>query len=152
MIPKIYILCGIPGSGKTTWIKENLDEDILVISRDIIRATVGLTTSPEHKFVGTKSQEEFVTILEDYSIREACFNNQTFVIDDINTGKYRPKLIKNIRDWNSNATIIGVNLMTPLDVCIKRREGQIDENVMQRIYNNTRYIQTDEVDEVINVC
>lgn len=151
MTPKIYILCGIPGSGKTTWIEENLGTDILVISRDIIRATIGLTTSVDHKFVGTKAQEDFVTILEDEAIKEACLNSKTFAIDDINTGKYRPQLIKKLRDWNSNAMIIGVNLMTPVEVCIKRREGQIDENIMRRIHNNVRYIQTDEVDEVINV-
>lgn len=151
MTPKIYILCGIPGSGKTTWIEENLGTDILVISRDIIRATIGLTTSVDHKFVGTKAQEDFVTILEDEAIKEACLNGKTFAIDDINTGKYRPQLIKKLRDWNSNATIIGVNLMTPVEVCIKRREGQIDENIMRRIHNNVRYIQTDEVDEIINV-
>lgn len=151
MTPKIYILCGIPGSGKTTWIEENLGTDILVISRDIIRATIGLTTSVDHKFVGTKAQEDFVTILEDEAIKEACLNSKTFAIDDINTGKYRPQLIKKLRDWNSNAMIIGVNLMTPVEVCIKRRERQIDENIMRRIHNNVRYIQTDEVDEVINV-
>lgn len=41
MKQKVYIMCGIPGSGKSTWISNNLDENIKIISRDIIRYKLG---------------------------------------------------------------------------------------------------------------
>ena len=39
-----YILCGIPGSGKSTFAKKNLPNAVL-ISRDICRVELGFTTS-----------------------------------------------------------------------------------------------------------
>jgi predicted kinase len=33
----LYLMCGIPGSGKSTWIKQNKIESDAVISRDVVR-------------------------------------------------------------------------------------------------------------------
>ena len=66
---EIYVMCGIPGSGKSTWIKNNLPKDILIISRDLIRATIGISESPEHKAVCTSTEEVLVTKLENEAIK-----------------------------------------------------------------------------------
>ena len=40
----VYLLVGLPGSGKSTWCKNDHPE-LPVISRDIIRAELGYTSS-----------------------------------------------------------------------------------------------------------
>ena len=76
-------------------------------------------------------------------------NGESIVIDDINSGKYRNKLINELRKYNVH--IIGVNLITPLDICIKRRNGQIIPNVLSCIQKRLTPITKDEVDELINI-
>ena len=44
-------MVGLPGSGKSTWIKNNLSPDIEIISRDIIRNRMGFTKSVDEKAV-----------------------------------------------------------------------------------------------------
>lgn len=146
---EIYIMCGIPGSGKSTWIKNNLPEDILVISRDLIRATIGISESPEHKAVGTSSEEVLVTKLENEAIKNACYKFKSFVVDDINTGKYRKNLIELLRKCAPTAEIIGVNIDTPVEKCIERRKDQIKPAIIQRIADRIVYIQASEVDKVL---
>lgn len=146
---EIYIMCGIPGSGKSTWIKNNLPEDILVISRDLIRATIGISESPEHKALGSKSQEDLVTELENEAIKNACYQFKSFVIDDINTGKYRKNLIELLRKCAPTAELIGVNIKTPVEKCIERRKDQIKPAILQRIGDRIVYIQASEADKVL---
>lgn len=144
----VYIMVGIPGSGKSTWIKNNLG-NINIVSRDIIRAELGFTTDENEKVVLDKKDEALVTKVEYDYIRKYCAKNVPFVIDDTNTGKYRKELINVLRKYNR--FIIGINMHTPLDVCIERRKGQIPAKIMKQIYQNKQYIDESEVDKVINV-
>lgn len=149
MKQKVYIMCGIPGSGKSTWISNNLDENIKIISRDIIRYKLGYVDNPDKKVVLNKEQENHVTQIEYELINNYLSNGESIVIDDINLGKYRNKLINELRKYNVH--IIGVNLITPLDICIKRRIGQIIPNVLSCIQKRLIPITKEEVDELINV-
>lgn len=76
-------------------------------------------------------------------------NGESIVIDDINSGKYRNKLINELRKYNVH--IIGVNLITPLDKCIKRRINQINPNILSSIQKRLTPITKEEVDELINI-
>lgn len=146
---EIYVMCGIPGSGKSTWIKNNLPEDILIISRDLIRATIGISESGDHKAIGTPEQERLVTDLENEAIKNACYQFRSFVVDDINTGKYRKNLIELLRKCAPTAELIGVNIKTPVEKCIERRKDQIKPAILQRIGDRIVYIQASEVDKVL---
>ena len=78
-------------------------------------------------------------------------DNADIVIDDINiTKKGRKQLIKYINTFD-NTNIIAVNIITPLNICIERRVGQISENVMKEIYSRYCPISESEVSNVINV-
>ena len=149
MEQKVYIMCGIPGSGKSTWISNNLDENIKIISRDIIRYKLGYVDNPDEKVVLNKEQENHVTQIEYELINTYLSNGESIVIDDINSGKYRNKLINELRKYNVH--IIGVNLITPLEICIKRRNNQINPNILSRIQKRLTPITKEEVDELIKV-
>ena len=145
---KVYMMVGIPGAGKSTWIKNNVP-DLPVVSRDIIRVELGMC-NPGEKYAGTQDEENEVTMHEYMKMGEYCNDRQSFVIDDTNTHKkYRKQMIDFLRE--RGAKIVFVHLNTPLDVCKKRREGQIPPEVMDRIYKRRVIPSDDEYDEIINV-
>ena len=146
--PKAYLMVGLPGSGKSTWIINNLTDDIPVISRDIIRYKLGFTKGADHKAVLSKDKEEMVTSYEETMIHNYLAMGKDIVIDDINTGKYRKNMIKFLRD--NGAEVIGVRMNTSLDTCIKRRDGQISADVMHNINKRMIPLVENEVDKVID--
>ena len=145
----VYIMCGIPGAGKSTYCQTNLS-GVNHISRDDIRAQLGYIL-PGKKAILTHEQENKVTKEEYKQIKESINNNVDIVIDDINiTKKGRKQLIKYISTFD-NINIIAVNIITPLNICIERRVGQISENVMKEIYSRYCPISESEVSNIINV-
>lgn len=151
--PVVYLMVGIPGSGKSTWCKTNHPE-LEVVSRDIIRTELGYSSSVDDKKKLNSSDENRVSIIEQTRIDELIKKCKTgsikgFIIDDTNTGRFRKQLINHLHD--EGCYVIGVNINTPLEVCIKRREGQIPEQVMRKLYKNKVDLKPYEVDEIINV-
>ena len=144
----VYLMVGIPGSGKSTWIKENQPK-LPVVSRDIIRAKLGFTSSVDEKAVLTSGQERQVTTEEYFQIEKLCKKNQSFIIDDTNTGRYRKDMISFLKGYS--ATVVGVNMETPLEICINRRKGDISEFAMRAIARKFIPLGSKEVDDIINV-
>lgn len=148
--PKAFLMVGLPGSGKSTWIKNSLPANIPVISRDIIRHRLGFTKSVDQKAVLSKDKEDTVTEYEMGMIHNYLALGNDIVIDDINTGKYRKGMIQFLRD--NGAEVIGVRMNTSLDTCIKRRDGQISPEVMQNISKRMIPLDDSEVDNVLDVA
>lgn len=144
----VYLMCGLPGSGKSTWVKETHPE-AEIVSRDIIRAELGFTKDADEKVVLTKEQEEQVTQKEHELIKRYSNKKKSFAVDDLNTGRYRKDLIRTLKRYGAH--VIGVNVKTPLETCIERRKGQIPADVIRKIADNMQFITKDEVDEVVNV-
>jgi len=148
--PKAFLMVGLSGSGKSTWIKNSLPANIPVISRDIIRHKLGFTKSVDQKAVLSKDKEDTVTEYEMGMIHNYLAQGNDIVIDDINTGKYRKGMIQFLRD--NGAEVIGVRMNTSLDTCIKRRDGQISPEVMQNINKRMIPLDDSEVDNVLDVA
>lgn len=136
----VYILCGMPGAGKSTFCKNNLP-NCKVVSRDIIRFELGYTSSTDNKSVGTKYQERQVTIRENELIKEYLEAGYDIVLDNMNGGKYLKPTVENIKLIVPSIKIIGYNIVTPLEKCIERRKDQISEEVMRNIYSRFHYIE-----------
>ena len=66
---KLGIMCGVPGSGKSTWLKDK--KDVLVISRDAIRFQ--LVKENEEYF--SKEKQVFKTFIK--TIQDALDSNTT---------------------------------------------------------------------------
>ena len=90
------------------------------------------------KCVGTKYQEQQVTIRENELIKEYLEAGYDIVLDNMNGGKYLKLTVENIKSIAPKAKIIGYNIVTPLEKCIERRKDQISEGVMRNIYSRFR--------------
>ena len=140
MSQTVYILCGMPGSGKSTFCKKHL-QNCKVVSRDIIRVELGYTSSVDDKYVGTKYQEQQVTIRENQLIKEYLEAGHDIVLDNMNGGPYLKPTIEYIKSIAPEAKIIGYNIVTPLEKCIERRKDQILEGIMRSIHSRFHYIE-----------
>lgn len=147
---EVYFMVGLPGSGKSTYIKNNLPS-LPIVSRDIIRAELGFIKSVDQKRVLKPKEEEYVSQVERETVRYFCENDQSFVVDDMNNRYvYRKAILDIIRVFPS-IKIICIKINTPLETCVERRQGQINSDSMQYLSDSFEEIQPDEFDEIIEV-
>lgn len=154
--PILYVLCGIPASGKTTWatnfIKERRDEqDIRYVSRDFIR------------FELVEPQEEYFSHENDvfhifFSVIAAYLSTNVDVIADAThlNKKSRAKLIRALDTVFTNYNIIYVYFDTPLEICLERnfqRSGRaiVPEKVIRTMYNNMQTPHKEEDSRCIGI-
>lgn len=150
MSQSVYILCGMPGAGKSTFCKNWLPK-CKVVSRDLVRVELGYTPSVDDKYVGTRYQEQQVTIRENELIKEYLEAGYDIVLDNMNGGPYLKGNIEYIKSIAPEAKILGCNIVTPLEKCIERRNGQISKEVMINIYSKFHYIEKNN-ELFDNVC
>ena len=143
---KVYFMIGIPGSGKSTWIKNNLGDDAVVISRDTIRTEIGIGGD---KPIGDDKQEKMVSRIFDERLIDACKNGKTVVIDNTNLKlKYRNHFHDIILTYNPEIVYV-YNEAPSLEDNFKRRDGQIKKEVIQRMWNNFEFPLPYEYDKII---
>ena len=148
----VYILCGFPGCGKTTYINEYL-KDKKVISRDIIRCELGIggaTKENDKKVVGTKEEEDKVSEIFDERMLECCYNKESFVLDNTNLKyQYRKEYLKKIMKFNPLVKIIYIEAPHYIFTCKQRRAGQIPNFVFDRMDDNFDFPQLYECNELV---
>ena len=124
-----WIMVGLPGSGKSTYIKEELPKDINIISQDYIRQELGIMKDDEHKAIGNPEQEKEVTRICLERIDKAIKERKDFVIDNTNVKEGRlQNYYDKLKKANANVQIIIID--TPKDICKERRKENIPEKVI----------------------
>ena len=145
----VYIMCGFPGCGKSTYISRYL-LDKVVISRDIIRGELGIggaTIYNDKKVVGTKEEENKVSQIFNKKMIECCENKESFVLDNTNLKyQYRKDYLLKIMKYNPKVKIIYVEAPNFIDDCMDRRNGEIEKSVYDRMNDNFDFPQLYECD------
>lgn len=144
--PTLYILCGVPGCGKSTWAWNFIknDEGTLWVSRDEIRYSIikdeedyfSHEKEVSRKFVGTIQAslvDGFDTIADATHLNEFSRRKLTQSIDMLFT------------DYEIKYVVFNVDLKT----CLERnaqREGRavVPENVIRNMYRDFRPPTLDE--------
>lgn len=84
-MPKLTILRGISGSGKSTWAR---GQNAVVISRDDLRVAIYKTAGPEYYEVDRKvlrEREDYISVLEQTAIKQALLSGKDVVSDNTHT-------------------------------------------------------------------
>jgi predicted kinase len=85
----IYILCGLPGSGKSTWARKKVEEDsenkTIIINKDSIREMLfGI-----YKYL--PEAENLVSMITHISIWEAIDRNYNIIVDECHMSAQKRK-------------------------------------------------------------
>ena len=80
----VWIMCGLPGSGKSTYIKKELPKNIEIINQDSIRVELGIMKDDDHKAIGNSEQEKEVIRICLERIDKAIKDRRDFAIDNTN--------------------------------------------------------------------
>lgn len=119
---RVWLMCGIPGSGKSHWIRNHvdfIDDEVVVISRDAIRFS--LLSDDDEYF----SREHIVWKLFVKQANEAILNDNVkdIILDATHLNeKSRFKVMKEINNSMSkkDCGFYAITLITPLSLAQER--------------------------------
>lgn len=141
----VYIMVGLPGSGKDTWIKNNLP-DLPTVCRDDIRTEIGIKGE---KPMGNKKQESEVTNIFNERLLEYGRKKQSFVINNTNLKKlYRTGYQGMLNPYKPKYEYVYVEASS-LDTNISRRNGQIPKDVIINMRNYFEFPHPSECHNMI---
>lgn len=144
----VHVLIGLPGSGKSTWIKEHVTYGT-ILSRDAIRAELGFCKEGE-KIVGTSEQENAVSEEFNKALLEKMKtdNVECIYIDNINLRrKYRNNFHTLLSDYNVVWKYFYFEADT-IDKNINRRNGQIPSDKLLSMIETLDWPSPEEYDSL----
>lgn len=125
----LYVMCGCPGSGKTTWCKENL-KNAVYVGTDSIREELFGTAEP-----GSRNHERAVFAEYYTRIRNALAAQKDVVADATHTSAKSRRAILNCLPEGQSA--IAVVMDTPLEIAVSRNESRarfVPRQVIRRMF------------------
>lgn len=139
----VYLLCGIPGAGKDTWIKRNLP-DLPVVSLDAIRERMDVDFKDNQGRVLQESQEEAKRYLR---------AKKSFVWNATNINRQRRQgLVELFYTYKARVTIVYVHCTLERALSQNRqREVQVKEAVIEQFFAKLEPPTLDEAHEVLLV-
>lgn len=119
MKPTMYILCGAPGCGKSTFARNFVTDNTIWVSRDSIRFSI--VQEKEDYF--SHEKEVFTKFIE--NIVELLKNGHNVIADATHLNKpSRKKLTNAVDKYFKDYNIVYVVFTTSIDVCIKHNANR----------------------------
>lgn len=152
--PFVMLLVGPPLSGKSTWIRQNFP-DTMIISRDEIVMKLALTRDYNKAF--NEVDQKAVDNLLHSRLVEAGFNNQSVIIDMTNMTKKRR--ISTLSHFSNNFYKVAVifPILTDEEYQIRNQKRIREENkdlplrIIKNMISSYQSISKDEgFDEIIS--
>lgn len=151
MAKQLFVMIGAPGSGKSTWVKKQLRNDIdAYVSRDEIRFS--MLQDDDAYFA--KEKEVFDTFAEQIAMYLNDDNDIYRVFADASHLNYgsRMKLLNTLKAKGVNLNLININyiyMFTSLETCLQRnalREGRarVPDKTIEEMYRSLREPEHDE--------
>ena len=99
----VYIMMGLPGSGKTTWAKENVEQTgSVIIGRDDIRYML----KHGHRYDSSKRGQKYVWDVSQYMLKIALLRRFDVIIDQLSlTKKQRGEILNMVREYAALAKV-----------------------------------------------
>lgn len=145
-MPNLYVLVGVPGSGKSTWVsKQNWDNNAVYVSSDKYideyAASVGKTYSDVFaSYIKTATR----LMLQD--VEEARAAGYDIVWDQTSTTKAaRAKKLRMLASYRAVAVVFPTPAEEELNRRLKQRVGKnIPSNVMKQMIDNFEQVELSE--------
>lgn len=151
----LWLLVGIPGSGKSYWVKKEIAKHGgIIVSRDKIRYSL----VDAHEFYFSKEKEVF---------KLYCNQIQSYILDeDAPNDIYADATqltengrLKVVIGLKGNYSLNAIYFNTPLEVALKRNQGRkgrevVPEDVVKRMYECMSYPGNDQFltyDKIITI-
>ena len=132
----LYLMCGVPGCGKSTWINKNKIDTDVVISRDVVRFSL----IKENEDYFSKENLVFNTFID--QINEAIDNHvSTIFVDATHINETSRNKVLDRLHLSDEVKVIPVFIKEDLETCLHRnslREGRanVPEKAIIRMYNS----------------
>lgn len=142
----VHVMIGISGAGKSTEVEkicqnyhqQNIEKNIVVISRDIARIKLGFCQEGT-KYLGTTEEENAVTEYCQNLIKQSAKKGDIIIIDDMNLKKkYRDNIKTLLSEFNCVYYYHYIETQN-IETNIERRKHQIKSDVIQNMINSIEW-------------
>ena len=134
---KVFLMCGVPASGKSTFVQQNMNPVTDVwCSRDLVRFS--MISEDEEYFA--REPEVFATWIKNINDALALDSVENIFVDATHLNK--ASRLKTLNRLNlENADVVPVVVLTSLQTCFlrnKKREGRarVPSSVIRRMYSS----------------
>jgi predicted kinase len=145
--PTMYLMVGLPRSGKSTWIKERIENlNAIVLENDWIRENI--LHAPH-----SKSIDPTIWMLTDGAARIILSQGKNVIIDGVNLTKFTRKFFIDMAR-ECNARVVIVEIKTPIEKCIDRNRNvawKLPEKALKVMGEKYELPMPDECDKLIIV-
>lgn len=141
----LTITRGLPGSGKTTWTRQQQQAKpgLWRINRDDLRAML----VPAWTF-GGQNDEDLLTVVQHRAVHALLYNGIDVVVDDTNLSDRAVAGLRAVADYNGADFRVHDFTDVPLETCIERdaaRPNPVGETVIRGMWR--RYLAPRAVDQ-----